>query len=356
MFPAGKGIRMSQNSHPALEIRDLSVEFRASGNRALFKKPATFKALNGVSLDIQQGEVVGLIGESGSGKTTLGKAIVGLTETSTGSIHVKGQHTDPARASGRRALAQLVQMVFQDPYSSLHPRKTIGTTLSEPFLIQGTVSRDKLQSRVQSLLQRVGLSPDHAARYPQHFSGGQRQRIAIARAIANDPPVIIADEPVSALDVSVQAQILNLLDDLRTEQNMAMLFISHDLSVVRHLCQRVAVMYLGRIVEIGAAKEMTAGPAHPYTTALLSAAPRVKARNRAQAAPIVLSGDVPSHAAIPSGCPFHTRCWLYEQKGCPARCRTETPRLETLPSGRQSACFFPKEAAAPARPPAAACS
>ncbi len=346
---------MSQSSHPALEIRDLSVEFRASANRGLFEKPATFKALSGISLDIRQGEVMGLIGESGSGKTTLGKAIVGLTETSTGSICIKGQHVDPARAVGRRALARLVQMVFQDPYASLHPRKTIGQTLSEPFTIQGTASRADLRSRVRSLLQRVGLSPEHAARYPQHFSGGQRQRIAIARSIANEPPVIIADEPVSALDVSVQAQILNLLDDLRAEQNMAMLFISHDLSVVRHLCQRIAVMYLGRIVEIGPAKEMAPAPAHPYTTSLLSAAPRVKARNRAQAAPIVLSGDVPSHAAIPSGCPFHTRCWLYEQKGCPARCRTEMPRLETLPGGRQAACFFPEEAATPARSPAAAC-
>ncbi|QAX28797.1 ABC transporter ATP-binding protein [Leisingera sp. NJS204] len=345
---------MRPTPSPALEINNLAVEFRASGSRALFEKPATFKALSDVTLEIRQGEVLGLIGESGSGKTTLGKAIVGLTGTSAGGIQVNGQHIDPSCSPERLTLARRVQMVFQDPYASLHPRKTIGRILSEPFRIQQTASGPELQSRVRALLRRVGLSPDHAARYPQQFSGGQRQRIAIARAIANDPPVIIADEPVSALDVSVQAQILNLLDDLRAEQNMAMLFISHDLSVVRHLCQRIAVMYLGRIVEIGPSKQMTAAPAHPYTTALLSAAPRVKARNRAQAAPIVLSGDVPSHAAIPAGCPFHTRCWLYEQKGCPARCRTEVPQLETRAGGRQSACFFPDEAARPAPPPAAA--
>ncbi|WP_264210177.1 ABC transporter ATP-binding protein [Leisingera thetidis] len=346
---------MIQPPHPALEIKDLSVEFRTAGSRRLFEKPASFRALSDVSLRIRRGEVMGLIGESGSGKTTLGKAVVGLTGTSAGSIRINGQPVDTAHGAARRALARQVQMVFQDPYASLHPRKTIGQTLSEPFRIQGTASRPELEQRVRALLQRVGLSPDHAARCPQHFSGGQRQRIAIARAIANDPPVIIADEPVSALDVSVQAQILNLLDDLRAEQDMAMLFISHDLSVVRHLCQRIAVMYLGRIVEIGPSREMTAAPAHPYTTALMSAAPRVKARNRAQANPIVLAGDIPSHAAIPSGCPFHTRCWLYAQKGCPSRCRSETPPLATLPGGRRSACFFPDEAAHPAPCSALAC-
>ncbi|WP_411352468.1 ABC transporter ATP-binding protein [Leisingera aquaemixtae] len=346
---------MRPTPNPALRIDRLSVEFSASGNRKLFEKPATFKALSDVSLTIRHGEVLGLIGESGSGKTTLGKAIVGLTETSAGGIQVNGQNIDPYNSPERLNLARQVQMVFQDPYSSLHPRKTIGRILSEPFRIQKTASGPELGDRVDALLRRVGLSPDHAARYPQQFSGGQRQRIAIARAIATNPSVIIADEPVSALDVSVQAQILNLLDDLRAEQNMAMLFISHDLSVVRHLCQRIAVMYLGRIVEIGPAKEMTAAAAHPYTAALMSAAPRVKARNRAQAAPIVLSGDVPSHAAIPSGCPFRTRCWLFDQKGCPARCRTEVPKLATLPDGRQSACFFPDEATRPMQPAAVAC-
>ncbi|SLN69733.1 Oligopeptide transport ATP-binding protein OppF [Roseovarius albus] len=331
----------------ALEVENLSVEFPSPGARGLFQPPATFRALSDISLSVATGEVLGLIGESGSGKTTLGKAIVGLVQTSQGQIQVDGTALDIQKDRDRHELARRVQMVFQDPFSSLHPRKTVGHTLAEPFRIQKTAGRNDQTTKVNALLERVGLSPTHAARYPQHFSGGQRQRIAIARAIANQPSVLVADEPVSALDVSVQAQILNLLDDLKSQENMAMLFISHDLSVVRHLCQRIAVMYLGRIVEIGPAKELAANPAHPYTAALMSAVPRVKARNKARSKPIVLQGDVPSHAAIPSGCPFHTRCWLYEKKGCPARCRTEVPSLDKVDSARQSACFYSTEVESP---------
>lgn len=323
-----------------LELQNLSVTFPGSGATGLFEKPAVFKALDEINLTLLPGEAMGLIGESGSGKTTLGRAIMGLVPTSAGQITLKGAPIAGLRGAARLPFARAVQMVFQDPYSSLHPRQTVGRTLMEPLKIHQTVPKAALMARVNALLAQVGLTPNVVHRYPQHFSGGQRQRIAIARAIANQPALLIADEPVSALDVSVQAQILNLLADLRRDQGLTMLFISHDLSVVRHLCDRIAVMYLGRIVETAPAKAMIARPAHPYTAALLSAATRLHA-GAAQPRRIVLSGDVPSHAAVPAGCAFHTRCWLYQQKGEPARCRSEKPLLTALPDGRQAACFFP---------------
>lgn len=326
---------------PVLEVQGLSVTFPGEAPGGFGKRAKPFRALDEIDLTLNNGEALGLIGESGSGKTTLGKAIVGLVPISAGTIALEAGNA----AADRRGRARKVQMVFQDPYASLHPRQTIGQTLAEPLRIHKAVPADAIEHKVAQLLERVGLVPHHALRYPQHFSGGQRQRIAIARAIAIEPSMIIADEPVSALDVSVQAQILNLLDDLRRERNMAMLFISHDLSVVRHLCQRIAVMYLGRLVEVAPANALTRRPAHPYTTALLSAVPRVHAGNAPVNKPIVLAGDIPSHAAIPSGCPFHTRCWLYDKKGKPAQCRNARPQLAQHEDGRQSACFFPKEAA-----------
>jgi oligopeptide/dipeptide ABC transporter ATP-binding protein len=331
---------------PLLELRDLSVTYPGTAAHQVFQKPAVFKALDGINLTLAAGEALGLIGESGSGKTTLGRAIIGLTQTSGGQISLNGTPIRGTQRAARLPFARAVQMVFQDPYGSLHPRQTIGQTLSEPLKIHGAVPPGEMPARVNALLERVGLAPNFARRYPQHFSGGQRQRIAIARAIANDPALLIADEPVSALDVSVQAQILNLLADLRRDQGLAMLFISHDLSVVRHLCDRIAVMYLGRIVEVGPTEAISRRPAHPYTAALLSAAPRLHATTSAKA-PIFLSGEVPSHAAIPPGCAFHTRCWLYQQKGRPVRCRTEKPGLANRPDGRQSACFFPIESTEP---------
>lgn len=330
-------------TQPLLELTDLSVTYPGQAPHSLFEKPPVFKALDGITLSLNKGEVLGLIGESGSGKTTLGRAIVGLAPIASGNIALNGQTVPAQRGAARLPFARAVQMVFQDPYGSLHPRQTIGQTLMEPMKIHNTVVKAEMAARVNTLLARVGMTPNFASRYPAQFSGGQRQRIAIARAIANDPTLLIADEPVSALDVSVQAQILNLLADLRRDTGLSMLFISHDLSVVRHLCDRIAVMYLGRIVEVAPAAAMIARPAHPYTTALMSAAPRLNANAKAHQ-PIILSGDVPSHAAIPKGCPFHTRCWLYQQKGRPDRCRSERPVLATLPSGRQSACFFPDEA------------
>ena len=223
---------------------------------------------------------------------------------------------------------------------SLRPRQTIGQTLRGPLIIHASVPRGERTARVNTLLDRVGQTANHARRDPAQFSDCQRHRIAIARAIANDPAVLIADVSVSALDVSLQAQILNLLDELRREQNLAKLFISHDLSVVQHLCDRIAVMHLGRIVEIATTEQISARPAHSYTTALLSAALRIHARDK-KAAPIILQGDVPSHAAIPPGCAFHIRCWLYQAKGKPTRCHPEKPALTSLPDGRQTACFFP---------------
>ncbi len=328
-------------TQPLLDLSDVSVTYpgQASG---LFEKSPVFKALGSITLTLNKGEVLGLIGESGSGKTTLGRAIVGLVPIASGQITLNGQLVTGLRGAARLPFARAVQMVFQDPYGSLHPRQTIGQILMEPLKIHSTMPKAEMNARVSALLARVGMTPNFASRYPAQFSGGQRQRIAIARAIANDPSLLIADEPVSALDVSVQAQILNLLADLRRDIDLSMLFISHDLTVVRHLCDRIAVMYLGRIVEVAPAAEMAARPAHPYTTALMSAAPRLHAQNAVK--PIILSGDVPSHAAIPSGCPFHTRCWLYQQKGSPDRCRAERPPLATLPAGRQTACFFPDEA------------
>lgn len=339
---------MSVTDKPLLRLRDVAVEFHSGASHGLFKKAPIFKALDEINLTLRRGETLGLIGESGSGKTTLGKAILGLTPVTRGEVGLNGTDLASLGTRARRPFTRHVQMVFQDPYSSLHPRQTVGQTLAEPLKIHGTVEPAAVGAKVAALLERVGLCATDALRYPRHFSGGQRQRIAIARAIANDPDLIIADEPVSALDVSVQAQILNLMDDLRREQGMAMLFISHDLSVVRYLCQRIAVMYLGRIVEIADTEEMIARPAHPYTTALLSAAPRIHAKDAASTAPIILTGDVPSHAAIPSGCPFHTRCWLYRQMGAPERCRTERPPLSDI-GGRQSACFYPDSAAVPSQ-------
>ncbi len=324
-----------------LDLIDLSVTYPGQGALGLFEKPPVFKALDGITLTLNKGEVLGLIGESGSGKTTLGRAVMGLAPIASGQIILNGQPVTTQKGAARLPFARAVQMVFQDPYGSLHPRQTIGQTLMEPLKIHGTVPKAQMPARVTALLARVGMTPNFASRYPAQFSGGQRQRIAIARAIANDPALLIADEPVSALDVSVQAQILNLLADLRRDIGLSMLFISHDLTVVRHLCDRIAVMYLGRIVEVAPAAALAARPAHPYTTALMSAAPRLHAT---ASKPIILSGDVPSPPANPPGCPFHTRCWLYQQKGRPNRCHTERPALATLPSGRQSACFFPDDA------------
>ena len=324
-----------------LEVEQLCVEFRSSAPQKLFGKPATFRALDGIDLTLHRGETLGLIGESGSGKSTLGRAIMGLTRSSSGAIRFQGDDIAQLSPTARKPYLRNLQMVFQDPYSSLHPRQTVGRSLEEPLRIQGTDAKAKRRDRVLELLHKVGLQRTHAELYPLNLSGGQRQRVAIARAIANEPELIIADEPVSALDVSIQAQILNLLRDLQRESGMTMLFISHDLSVVRHLCDRIAVMYLGRVVEVGPTEEIIARPKHPYTAALLSAAPRVHRDEGEEAkACIQLEGDIPSHARMPTGCAFHTRCWLYNQLGKPASCRENAPALSSDVDGHQVRCAY----------------
>ncbi|WP_329125213.1 ABC transporter ATP-binding protein [Streptomyces sp. NBC_01465] len=311
---------------PVLELDDLTRHFGA------------VRAVDGVSITVGRGEVVGLVGESGSGKSTVGRCAVRLDEPTGGTVRING--TDVTRMS-RRALRPLrkdFHLVFQDPSSSLDPRMTIGQIVAEPMKLHGLAKGDALRARVEELLGQVGLRPEHADRHPHELSGGQRQRISIARALSVDPDLLVADEPTSALDVSVQASVLNLLADLQRERGFGCLFITHDLAAVEFLADRIAVMYLGQIVEQAPTAELFADPKHPYTQALLSAAPvpdPVTQRTRER---IVLHGDLPSPLDPPAGCRFHTRCPLAVD-----RCRTEVPELRTLDGGRQVSCHLVAE-------------
>jgi oligopeptide/dipeptide ABC transporter ATP-binding protein len=317
---------------PLLEIEDLKVHFPL--RRGLFGKPSgAVRAVDGVTLSMARGETLGLVGESGCGKSTLGNAILRVVEPSSGAIRLAG--IDLARLEGEelRQARRRAQMVFQDPFASLDPRMRIGDSIGEPLLVHGLAHGEELRARVGDLLRRVGLEPVHAARYPHEFSGGQRQRIVIARALALSPDLVICDEPVSALDVSVRGQILNLLLELQRGLGTAFLFVSHDLSVVRHVSDRIAVMYLGRIVELAERDALFRKPRHPYTEALISAIPlpdppAQRARRR-----IILSGEIPSPARPPSGCTFHTRCPM-----ATARCRVEAPALLPREGGALVAC------------------
>jgi oligopeptide transport system ATP-binding protein len=325
---------------PLLEVRDLEVYFPIREGLIIQHHVGDVRAVDGVTFSMQRGETLGLVGESGCGKSTTGRAIIRLTEPTAGSVLFDGIDMTTLGRSELNRTRRRMQMIFQDPYSSLDPRMTAGGIVSEPLDIHSVGTKPERRERVRELLATVGLNPDYAVRYPHEFSGGQRQRIGVARALALDPDLIVADEPISALDVSIQAQIINLLERLQAQLGLAYLFIAHDLSVVRHISDRIAVMYLGRIVEVAPSRELNTNPLHPYSVALLSAVPvpdpTVEARRRR----IILRGDVPSPVAPPSGCRFHTRCWLRERLGNLEECTTVQPELRLLASGHEVACHF----------------
>jgi oligopeptide/dipeptide ABC transporter ATP-binding protein len=332
-----------QAPEPLLEVRNISKHFAGKAGGLLGRRGAPIKAVDGVSFTVAAGETLGLVGESGCGKSTTGRVISKLIDPTDGSIRFDGDEIADLSSRAMRAHRSKVQMVFQDPYSSLNPRHTIGTIVGAPFRIQGVKPEKGIKAEVQSMLERVGLNPEHYNRYPHEFSGGQRQRIGIARALALRPKLIVCDEPVSALDVSVQAQVINLLEDLQNDFGFAYVFIAHDLSVVRHISDRVAVMYLGKIMEIADRDDLYADPMHPYTRSLMSAVPVPDPRLERRRERILLQGDLPSPSNPPSGCVFHTRCPVYREMLDDTqreKCRTEVPVLEEKVPGHEVYCHF----------------
>jgi peptide/nickel transport system ATP-binding protein len=326
-----------------LRLEDLRVFFPIMQGLLLRRHLGEVRAVDGVDLEVRRGQSVGLVGESGSGKTTLGRAVVALAKPTSGSIAFDGKDVWALDRDERARLRRRVQMVFQDPHASLDPRMTVAASIAEPLEIHRLGSRADRKKRVSELLELVGLHRTHADRYPHELSGGQRQRVGVARALSLGPDLIVADEPVSALDVSIQAQIVNLLQELRHELGLTSILIAHDLAVVRHVSEAIAVMYLGRIVERAETADLYREPLHPYTVALLSAVPIPDPVVEARRERIVLRGDVPSPASPPPGCAFHTRCWLREKLGNPEACSTEVPALRALRSGHLVACHFAEE-------------
>lgn len=321
-------------SHPILDVTDLQVHFPIY--KPFFGEGTVVRAVDGVSFTLGKGEVLGLVGESGSGKTTLGRSILRLVEPTSGSVRLSGEEVTTMSATQLRAARSQMQIIFQDPFASLNPRMSVADILGEALHLHRIGTRADRASRIATLLDRVGLPANAASRYPHEFSGGQRQRIGIARALSVEPSLIVADEPVSALDVSIQAQIVNLLHDLREAMDLSLLFIGHDLSVIEYLCDRVIVLYLGRVMESGTVADIYQRPAHPYTRALLDAVPQVTTTRRTDR--VLLQGDLPSPLSPPSGCVFRTRCPF----AAPA-CAQTVPPLEPAGPGHDVACIRAKE-------------
>jgi peptide/nickel transport system ATP-binding protein/oligopeptide transport system ATP-binding protein len=327
----------SDNGSALLEVRNLVKHFPITQGIVFQKQIGAVKAVDDISFDVKSGETLGIVGETGCGKSTTAKLLVRLLAPTSGQILFDGQDVAAAEKGDLKALHRQMQMVFQDPYSSLNPRKTVGSIIADPFVIHGLLKDGgERRTRVQDLMDRVGLNPEHYNRFPHEFSGGQRQRIGVARAIALEPKLLVADEPVSALDVSIQAQVLNLLRSLQRELGLTLIFIAHDLSVVRHMCDRVAVMYLGKIVEVAPSDELYGFPRHPYTGALLSAVPAPSPGGGRRRDRQLLTGDVPSPANPPRACRFHTRCPKAQEL-----CSQEEPPLESKGTVNLAACHFP---------------
>jgi len=326
------------HGQPLLEVEGLQKYFPVTRGIIFQKEVGAVKAVDGLSFAVNKGETLGVVGETGCGKSTMGRLLTRLLEPSGGSIRFDGKDITHLSRGGMRPLRKDIQMIFQDPYSSLNPRHTIGTIVGAPFELQHVKTENGVKKAVQDLLALVGLNPEHYNRYPHEFSGGQRQRIGIARALALRPKLIVCDEPVSALDVSIQAQVINLLEDLQDEFDLTYVFIAHDLSVVRHISDRVAVMYLGKIVEIGDRISLYEHPMHPYTHALLSAVPVPDPEKEKKRERILLTGDVPSPLNPPPACRFHTRCWKAQ-----AICKQVEPPLVQIQPGHEVACHFPEE-------------